>query len=120
MLHCMKNLTLALIAASSLALAPMAAGTAKADDDDHYGRNGWHRRGDGWRGDGSYWRGRHGGGYRGYQPYYGGGWYQPRYYRPYYYQPYYPQPYYYGSPYSGYYNSYGWGVRTPYLGIQVW
>lgn len=104
-----RNLTLAAVSAAAFALMPMQQ-SARGDDDGRRwrGDRGWR---DGWRRDGRWY-----GGYRGYyRPYYYGGWYRPYYYRPYYYG-----PYYYGAPYGGYYGPYGWGVRTPYFGVQVW
>jgi hypothetical protein len=111
MLSILKKLTLATAAAGMLMLGPISVSdnTAKAD--------GW-RNGRGWN-NGYYRRGIPGDGWRArYRSYYG-----PRYYGGYY-QPYYG-PYYYGPgysyvPWTSIYNVPGYGVSTPYFGIQVW
>jgi hypothetical protein len=106
MMSILKKLTLATAAAGMMMLGPISIGdnTAKADRDGWYGNRGWngnrgyYRRGipgDGWRAR-----------YRGYNPYYGGGYYRP-YYRPYY------SPYY---SYQPWYNLY----PVPGYGVQVW
>ena len=110
MMSILKELTLATAAAGMLMLGPISVSdnTARADGwrNGRGWNNGYYRRGipgDGWRAS-----------YRGYYgPRYYGGYYQP------YYGTYYSPGYTY-VPWTNLYNVPGYGVSTPYFGVQVW